>query len=101
MICIFCKRTCKKWKKIYDLAFKIVFKSHTSYNDPLFLICKVSIHQEDLRLLFTEIYKSATDINPKFTKDYHIIYVLAQFSVFYQLFTLTFLQIQQKFEGIY
>ena len=120
MMCIFC-RTYKKEKN--DLPFKI-FESHTSYNDPLFLICEASIRQKDLRLLFTETYKSATNINPKFMKDYfifkiiHIIYVLAQFSAFYQIFALTFWQIQhqpkrpqygivyvfskkQKFEGIY
>ena len=37
---------------------------------------EVSIHQKQLRALATEIYKSLTDTNPEFMKDYFSIKVV-------------------------
>ena len=66
---MFCrKKDYLKIEKIQYKALKIIY-----YEEPLTRNNEVSMHQEHLRALATEIYKSLADINPDFIVPYFII----------------------------
>ena len=54
-------------------ALKIVCNSNVSYEELLLHSNEVSIHQKQLRLLATEVFKSLADLNPDFMKSYFTI----------------------------
>ena len=60
-------------EKIHYKALKIVHNSNECYEELLIQNNEVSIHQKQLRTLATEIYKSLTDVNPDFMKNYFSI----------------------------
>ena len=68
---MFCrKQDYLECEKIRYKALKIVYNS----NEKLFIRNnEVSIHQKQLRALATGIYKSLTDVNPHFMKNYFSI----------------------------
>ena len=67
----FCrKQDYLKVDKIHCKALKIFYNSNECYKELLIRNNEVSIHQKQLRTLATEIYKSLTDINPDFMKNY-------------------------------
>ena len=59
--------------KIQYKALKIVYNSNESYEELLLRNNEVSIHQKQLRILATEVFKSLADINPDFMKSYFTI----------------------------
>ena len=69
----FRKKDYLKIEKIQYKALKINYKSNESYEELLTRSNEVSIHQNNLYALATEIYKSLADINPDFMKPYFII----------------------------
>ena len=60
-------------EKIHYKALKVVYNSNECYEELLIRNNEVSIHQKQLRSLATEIYKSLTDVNPDFMKNYFSI----------------------------
>ena len=62
-----------KIEKIQYKALKIVYNSNESYEELLLRNNEVSIHQKQLRILATEVFKSLADINPVFMKSYFTI----------------------------
>ena len=71
---MFCrKRDYLEVEKIHHKASKIVYNSNECYEELLIRNNEVSIHQKLLRTLATEIYKSLTDDNPDFMKNYFSI----------------------------
>ena len=74
IICMFCpKQDYLEVEKIHYKALKIVYNSNECYEKLLIQNNEVSIHQKQLRTLATEIYKSLTDVNPDFMKNYFSI----------------------------
>ena len=74
IIWMFChKQDYLKIAKIQYKALKIVYNSNESYEELLFCTNEVSIHQNQLRILATEVFKSLADINPDFMKSYFTI----------------------------
>ena len=68
---MFCyKQDYLKIEKIQYKALKIVYNSNESYEELLLRNNEVSIHQKQLRILATEVFKSLADINPGFMKSY-------------------------------
>ena len=68
---MFCRKTLyHKIEKIHHRTLKVIYQSEESYENLLLESSSVSIHQRHLRFLVTEIYKSATQINPKFMWPY-------------------------------
>ena len=62
---MFChKQDYLKIAKIQYKALKIVYNSNESYEELLLCNNKVSIHQKQLRILATEVFKSLADVNP-------------------------------------
>ena len=59
--------------KIQCKALKIVYNSNDSYEELLLNNNEVSIHQKQLRILATEVFKSSADLNPDFMKSYFTI----------------------------
>ena len=62
--------------KIHEKALRLVFKNETfsSFDDLLKRDKSVSIHQKNLQILATEIYKTKNDLGPKIMKDtFHFI----------------------------
>ena len=62
--------------KIHERALRLVYKNETflSFDDLLKRDRSVSIHQKNLQLLATEIYKTKNDLGPKIMKDtFHFI----------------------------
>ena len=62
--------------KIHERALKLVYKNETflSFDDLLKRDRSVSIHQKNLQILATEIYKTKNDLEPKVMKDtFHFI----------------------------
>ena len=62
--------------KIHEKALRLVFKNETfsSFDDLLKRDKSVSIHQRNLQILATEIYKTKNDLGPKIMKDtFHFI----------------------------
>ena len=62
-----------KIEKIQYKALKIVYTSNESYKKLLSHNNEVSIHQKQLRILATEVFKSLADMNPDFMKSYFTI----------------------------
>ena len=60
-------------EKIHYKSLKIVCNSNECYEELLISNNEASIHQKQLRTLATEIYKSLTDVNPDFMKNYFSI----------------------------
>ena len=74
IIWMFCrKQDYLEVEKIHYRALKIVYNSNECYEELLIRNNEVSIHQKQLRTLATEIYKSLTDVNPDFMKNYFSI----------------------------
>ena len=62
--------------KIHERALRLVYKNETflSFDDLLKRDRSVSIHQKNLQILATEIYKTKNDLRPKIMKDtFHFI----------------------------
>ena len=60
-------------KKFIKKTLKIVYNSNKCYEELLIRNNEVSIHEKQLHTLATEIYKSLTDVNPDFMKNYFSI----------------------------
>ena len=74
IIWMFChKQDYLKIANIQYKALKIVYNSDESYKELLLLNNEVSIHQKQLCILATEIFKSLADLNPDFMKSYFTI----------------------------
>ena len=71
---MFChKQDYLKIEKIQYKALKIVYNGNESYEQLLLRNNEVSIHQKQLRIVTTEVFKSLADINPDFMKSYFTI----------------------------
>ena len=71
---MFChKQDYLKIEKIQYKALKIVYNSNESYEELLLRNNEVSIHQKQLRILATDVFKSLGDINSDFMKSYFTI----------------------------
>ena len=71
IIWMFChKQDYLKIAKIQCKALKIVYNSNESYEELLLRNNQVSIHQKQLRILATAVFKSFADLNPDFMKSY-------------------------------
>ena len=64
------KILCHKIEKNHHRTLKVIYQSEESYENLLLESSSVSLHQRHLRFLVTEIYKSATQINPEFMWPY-------------------------------
>ena len=74
IIWMFChKQDYLEIEKIQYKALKIVYNSNESYEELLLRNNEVSIHQKQLRILATEVFKSSANINPDFMKSYFTI----------------------------
>ena len=62
-----------KIEKIQYKALKIVYNSNESDGELLLRNNEVSIHQKQLHILASEVFKSLADINPDFMKSYFTI----------------------------
>ena len=60
-------------KKIQYKALKIVYNSNESYEELLLRNNEVSVHQNQLRILAGEVFKSLANMNPDFMKPYFTI----------------------------
>ena len=60
-------------EKIQYRVLKIVCNSNKSFEDLILHSNEVSIHQKQLHQLTTEIYKSLTDLSPKFIKPFFTV----------------------------
>ena len=60
-------------EKIHYKALKIVYISNECHEELLIRNNEVSIHPKQFCTLATEIYKSLTDVNPDFMKNYFAI----------------------------
>ena len=68
---MFChKTTYLKMQKIHHKTLKVIYQSEASYDDLLQLSNNVPLHQQQLRLLLTEIYESISALNPQFMWSY-------------------------------
>ena len=64
---MFCRKTLyHKIEKIHVRSLKVIYQSEESYENLLLKSSSNSVHQRHLRSLVKEIYKSKTQINPKF-----------------------------------
>ena len=71
---MFChKQDYLKIEKNQYKALKIVYNSNESYEELLLRNTEVSIHQKQLGILATEVFKSLADINLDFMKSYFTI----------------------------
>ena len=67
LIWMFChKTTYFKMQKFHYKTLQVIYQSDASYDDLLQLSNSVSFHQQHLRFLKTEIYKSTGTLNPQF-----------------------------------
>ena len=77
LVWMFHSRTLKnRIKKIHEKALRLVYKNETffSFDDLLKRKKSVRIHQKNLQILATEIYKTKNDLGPKIMKDtFHFI----------------------------
>ena len=70
-IWMFCRKTLyHKIEKTHHRTLKVIYQSEESYENLLLESSSVSVHQEHLRFLVTEIYKSTKQINPEFMWPY-------------------------------
>ena len=71
---MFChKQDYLKIEKIQYKPLKIVYNSNESYEELVLRNNEESIHQKQLCILATEVFKSLADINPDFIKSYFTI----------------------------
>ena len=71
---MFChKQHYLKIAKIQYKASKNAYNSNESYEELLLRNNEVSIHQKQLRILATEVFKSLAELNPDFMKSYFTI----------------------------
>ena len=71
---MFChKQDYLKNEKTQYKAFKTVYNSSESYEKLLLRSNEVSIHQKQLLILTTEVFKSLADMNPDLMKSYFTI----------------------------
>ena len=61
-------------KNISYAALKIVFNSNESFENLILHSNEVSNHQKQLHQLTTGIYKSLTDLNPAFIKQFFTVH---------------------------
>ena len=74
IIWMFChKQDYLKTAKIQYKALKIVYNSNESYEELFLRNNEVPIHQKQLHILATEVFKSLADLNPDFMKSYFTI----------------------------
>ena len=67
LIWMFChKVTYLKMQEIYRKSLKVIYQSDASYDNLLQLSNSMSLHQQHLRFLLVEIYKSTGTLNPQF-----------------------------------
>ena len=57
-------------QKTHHKSLKVIYQSDTSYDDLLQLSNSVSLHQQHLRFLLAEIYKSTGTLNLQFVWSY-------------------------------
>ena len=57
-------------QKIHHKSLKVIYQSDASYDDLLQLSNSVSLHQQHLRFLLAEIYKSTGTLNLQFMWSY-------------------------------
>ena len=72
LVCMFHSRTLNnRINKIHEKALRLVYKNETfsSFDDLLKKEKSMSIHQKNLQILATEIYKTKNDLGPKIMKD--------------------------------
>ena len=66
-----CKTLVSKVQKIQFRTMQVVYnKYEKSYNNLLIMNRDISIHQNHLPFLVTEVYKSANNLNPQFMWNY-------------------------------
>ena len=66
---MFChKQDYLKIEKICYKALRIVYNSNESYEELLLRKKEVPIHQKNLRILGTAVFKGLADVNPDFMK---------------------------------
>ena len=70
IIWMFCHK--QDYLKITKIQYKAL-NSNESYEELLLRNNEVSIHQKQLRILATEVFKSLADLNPDFMKSYFTI----------------------------
>ena len=71
IIWMFClKQDYLKIEKIQYKALQIVYNSNELYEELLLRNNEVSVHQKQLGILATEVFKSLADINPNFIKSH-------------------------------
>ena len=59
-----------KINRIHERALRIIHKDSTSnFEELLIKSNSVSVHQRNLQLLLTEIYKTVNNLNPSFMAD--------------------------------
>ena len=59
-----------KINQIHERALRIAYQDHTSSFEELLITDKsVSVHQRNLQLLVTEIYRTKMNLNPSFMKE--------------------------------
>ena len=67
LIWMFCRKGLYlKMQKIHHKTLKVIYQSNKTYKELLELSETVSIHQQHLRFLVTEVYKSTSYLNLKF-----------------------------------
>ena len=54
-----------KMQKIHHKTLKLIYQSNKTYKELLELSETVSIHQENLNLSVSKVYKNASNLNPK------------------------------------
>ena len=60
----------QKMQKIHHKTLKVIYQSDASYDDLLQLSNSVSLYQQHLRFLLTEIYKTTRTLSPQFMWSY-------------------------------
>ena len=71
LIWMFCRKGLYlKMQKIHHKTLKVIYQSNKTYEETLELNETVSIHQQQLRFLVAEVYKSTSFLNPKFISSF-------------------------------
>ena len=64
------RKSYNKINKIHERALRIIHKDSTSYFESLLIKSNsVSIHQRNLQLLLSEIYKTVNNLSPSFMAE--------------------------------
>ena len=68
---MFCRKTpYSKIEKIHHKTLKVIYESNDTYDNLLLQGSTVSVRQKHLIFLMTEMYKSTSQLNPKFMWSY-------------------------------